>query len=155
MTMHDYVNRLARRVVFPVCLLAACLLTLATPSIAGDSEWAGDRFGTPADDANGTRNPSLGGRMVPVKAVEGEIDVSADRAEVTIFTTRGCRYCRQAKAFFKQRGIPFDELAIDTSERAKAEFERLKGRGVPLIVVRGQVINGFSEPRVSRVLAAN
>jgi len=159
-TMHDRCTPSARAVAFTASLLSLALLILPTPSAAGNSGWAGDFLGalfnsSPSDDIDGTLSPSSEERLVPVNGAESDIGVPADRREVTIFTTRSCGYCRQAKAFFKQRGIAFDELDIDISAFAKAEFERLKGRGVPLIVVRGQVINGFSKRRVARLLAAN
>lgn len=66
---------------------------------------------------------------------------------VTIYSTRGCAHCERAKRFMQERKIMFRELDVGISRRARVEFERLGGRGVPLILVGDQTLRGFSEKR--------
>jgi len=63
---------------------------------------------------------------------------------VVMYSASWCGVCRQAKRFFEEQGIPYKERDIEKNRMARTEFDRLNGRGVPLILVGGQRMNGFS-----------
>ena len=64
---------------------------------------------------------------------------------VVMYATSWCPYCAQAREYFGRSGIAYTEHDIEKSAGAKAEFRRLGGRGVPLILVGGEKMSGFSE----------
>lgn len=66
-------------------------------------------------------------------------------APVVMYATAWCPYCARARAYFRSNGIAFAEHDIEKSSAARAEFKRLGGRGVPLIFVGRERIDGFSE----------
>ena len=66
---------------------------------------------------------------------------------IVIYTTADCSRCRRAKAFLRGRDIPFREMDIGRNRRAMKEFERLRGRGVPLLLIGGERLDGFDEKR--------
>jgi mycoredoxin len=67
-------------------------------------------------------------------------------SNVEIFTTSWCPYCNQAKAYLKSRGIPFTEYDVEqTKEAMSRKNEISSSEGVPVSIINGQVINGFSE----------
>jgi glutaredoxin-like YruB-family protein len=65
--------------------------------------------------------------------------------KVVMYSTGWCGYCKKAKRYFKANGIAYTEYDIEKDRRAKSEYDRLGGRGVPLIVVGQKRISGFSE----------
>jgi len=65
--------------------------------------------------------------------------------EVVMYATSWCPYCAKARAYFAESGIAYVEHDVEKSARARAEFKRLGGRAVPLIVVGREKMNGFSE----------
>ncbi len=73
-------------------------------------------------------------------------------ARVLLYTTRQCAHCKQAKAFLKKHKIPFTEWDVERNQRAWKEFQRLGGRGVPLILVGAEQIRGFDAQRLTRAL---
>jgi glutaredoxin len=77
---------------------------------------------------------------------------AAARAEVKMYSTDWCGYCRQAREYFARNGIRYTEVDIEKSAAARSEYERLGGRGVPVILVGAQRMNGFSEPSMSALL---
>ena len=79
---------------------------------------------------------------------------AATRPEVKMFATDWCPYCRKAQAFFAQNGIRYTHVDIEKSPAARAEYQRLGGRGVPLILVGTQRMSGFSEERLAQMLKA-
>jgi glutaredoxin-like YruB-family protein len=74
--------------------------------------------------------------------------------EVKMYVTSWCPYCKKARAYLTQRGIRYAELDIEKSREARAEYDRLGARGVPVILVGTQRMNGYSEERLAQLLKA-
>lgn len=64
-----------------------------------------------------------------------------------MYSAPWCAQCKRAKQFFKSKGIPFRELDIERNAMARRELERMNARGVPVILVGGKRLTGFSERR--------
>jgi len=64
---------------------------------------------------------------------------------VLLYTSRNCAHCRRAKAFLEAQGIPFSELDVGSSAKARKALERLGARGLPTLVVGDRRLDGFSE----------
>jgi glutaredoxin len=63
----------------------------------------------------------------------------------TIFTAQWCGYCRQAKAYLAEKKIRYQEYDIDTADGMRAYVESGSGRGVPVLLWKGQKVHGFSK----------
>jgi glutaredoxin 3 len=63
---------------------------------------------------------------------------------ITLFSTRHCGYCRQAKQFLKRHRLPFIERDVEHDPRAYKAFRQVAGAGVPLIIVGSQRLQGFN-----------
>ncbi len=74
-------------------------------------------------------------------------------APVVMYATSWCPYCAKARAYFAKNGIAYVEHDIEKSAAVNAEFKRLGGRGVPLILVGTERISGFSELAFESMLA--
>ncbi|MBN1932604.1 MAG: glutaredoxin family protein [Desulfobacterales bacterium] len=72
--------------------------------------------------------------------------------KIVIFTTAQCRYCDMAKAFFKKNHIDYLEIDLNRSEKVRRVFQKVGGRGVPLIFIDDIKIDGFIEPTIRAVL---
>ena len=81
---------------------------------------------------------------------------AVNTADVTIYTTPSCGYCRAAIAHFKKAGIDYKNRDVEADEEARAEYLELTGgrRGVPVIVVGDAWIQGWSQPEFDRLLAS-
>ena len=71
----------------------------------------------------------------------------AKARKVVMYSTPWCGVCKRAKRFFQSKGIPFRELDIEKNRMARREFDRMNAKGVPVILVGGKRMNGFSEKR--------
>jgi glutaredoxin len=71
---------------------------------------------------------------------------------VVMYTTATCPACVAAKSYMARKGIPFEEHDVNRSPEARAEFQRLGGRGVPLILVGSEKMEGFSPQRLEQLL---
>lgn len=65
-----------------------------------------------------------------------------------MYTTAWCGYCDRAKALLEERGLPFEEIRVDTDPAFRTRLLDLTGRWtVPQIIVDGKPIGGFVELR--------
>lgn len=76
------------------------------------------------------------------------------RPEIKLYATDWCGYCKQARQYFARNGIRYVELDIEKSAAANAEYKRLGGRGVPVILVGAQRMDGYGEARLAQMLKA-
>ena len=66
--------------------------------------------------------------------------------QVEIYVTSWCPYCKKAENFFRTQGNPFTSYDIEKDSAAARRKEDLdRSGGVPLVIINGQKIHGFSE----------
>jgi len=74
-------------------------------------------------------------------------------AQVTIYTTPTCVYCKMAKEFFKENDVSFEEKDVAADEQARSEMIEKSGQlGVPLIDIDGNLVVGFDKAKLSELL---
>lgn len=101
------------------------------------------------------RVSSVGGNAAAgSKAPAAKGERAAGKPAVKMYATDWCPYCKQAREYFARNGIPYVELDIEKSETAKAEHKSIGGRGIPVILVGNERMNGFSEQRMAQMLKA-
>ena len=73
--------------------------------------------------------------------------------QVEVYTTSWCPYCKKAKDFFVSKGVPFTEYDVEKDPAAAREKQRIApGAGVPVTVIDGIQIQGFSAAHYERAL---
>jgi glutaredoxin len=79
------------------------------------------------------------------------------KARVTIYTTPTCPYCNRAKEFFEDLKIEFVNHDVTKEEDALAEMRGLTDNGerVPVIDIGGEIIVGFDESLIEKVLGGS
>jgi glutaredoxin len=92
---------------------------------------------------------SISGPAV-VSTVKGGPPAAKER--VRIYTTTSCGYCKKAKAQLVARRVAFDEIDVEASDSARREFASLGGRGVPVILVGSQRMDGYNAGRLEAML---
>ncbi len=143
----------------PRFLLLAMLIASA-PAGAGVYKWT---------DAQGRVHysddppPEAKAQQIKVKinSIQGPAVVSTLRStsaakakdKVRIYTAVWCGYCKRAKAHLAAKGVAYDEMDVETSERGRSEFAQLGGRGVPVILVGNQRMDGFDANGLDAMLA--
>lgn len=80
------------------------------------------------------------------KAPEGFKD------EVLVFGFKSCPYCAKVEKLLQDNRIPYKDMDVEKSKKAKKEFGKLGGGGVPVTVIGGQAIRGFSEEKIMALL---
>ena len=62
---------------------------------------------------------------------------------IVLYSTDKCPHCQTAKRYLEQQGITFRLCNIKTAKGQK-EFAAIGLRGVPVLKVGNQLLNGFS-----------
>jgi glutaredoxin len=71
------------------------------------------------------------------------------------FTAAWCGYCKQAKAYMAAKRISMPEYDIDTPTGRQAFLKAGGGGGVPLLLWKGQRVQGFSPAAYDQVFTRN
>jgi mycoredoxin len=75
------------------------------------------------------------------------------RGEVTLYATDWCPYCEKTRALLAQKQVPYKEYNIETSEQGRSQYQRLAGKGVPVLLIDGEVLRGYNEKTIIAALA--
>ena len=74
-------------------------------------------------------------------------------AQVKIYSTPTCVYCKMAKEFFTKNGVEYTEFNVSQDEKALHEMvEKSHQMGVPVIDIDGEVFVGFDKPGLEKAL---
>lgn len=79
-------------------------------------------------------------------------------AEIKIYTTVTCVYCRAEKQFLDDHGVKYTELHADENQDLAEELFKASGQyAVPFTVIKGDdgkehQILGFDQPKLAQAL---
>ena len=72
---------------------------------------------------------------------------------VTIYSTPTCHFCHAAKEFFKEHNIAFTDYNVSEDAAKRDEMIQKSGQmGVPVIFIDSDMVTGFDESRVKKLL---
>ncbi len=75
---------------------------------------------------------------------------------VILFTTPTCTFCKKAKRYLRERGVPFKAVDVSRDPAAARDMVRRSGQqGVPVIDIGGKIVVGFDRPKIDRLLGLN
>lgn len=136
-------------------MLALCLMALAGAALAGKVyKWVDadghTQFSDHAPDA-------VQAKEVTIPTFTGPTELAstpgkAGGREIKLYTTARCGYCKRARAYLANRGLAYTEYDVETSSVGRADYIRLKGRGVPIIFVGEQRMDGYTEAGLAQLL---
>ncbi len=68
--------------------------------------------------------------------------------KVILYSTVWCEFCAKTRAFLEEKAIPYYEYDIERSVEGKRQYDSLGGRGVPVILIKGNVVRGFRPSQI-------
>jgi glutaredoxin len=140
---------------FQIALLAAVFLSLNWHSVQAGKvyKWTDAEGRIHFSDDPAATNAE----EVKIRTFTGASDVVLEGddygpREVKILSTTWCGVCKKAKSHLAGKGIYFSEYDVETSDIGRREFKRLGGKGVPIILVGNQRMDGFSATKLDEML---
>lgn len=134
------------------CAASAALVWLGCGPVQAQYKVIGPDGGiTYTDRAPGTQEgtvTALGGRAAAAPAdvnLPFELRQPASRYPVTLYVIPGnCEPCELARGLLRQRGVPYTEKRVQSTEDVEA-MERLTGsRDTPTLTIGSQVVRGLT-----------
>ncbi|MGD1153860.1 MAG: glutaredoxin family protein [Syntrophales bacterium] len=152
-----------------ILILAALTIYLCTTAVAEMYKWVDDKGEMHITDSPPPAAKSPGEIKVYKDSQEDSLDTppasvrkkeesrpSFERkknADVVLYTTSWCPYCRKARDYLRSRGIDFIEYDIEKDKEAAIRKKQLDNRGgVPFAIINGRSISGFSASAYERAL---
>lgn len=75
---------------------------------------------------------------------------------VKVYSTPTCPYCVTLKNFLKEHNIQFEDINVAQNELAQKEMIEKSGQyGVPVVDIDGEIVIGFDQDRIKRLLKLN
>ena len=71
--------------------------------------------------------------------------------KVVMYSATWCRMCKKAKNYFRENNIPYVSYDVEKSRTGKMDFKLLRGKSVPIIIVGGKRMNGFTAAKFDRL----
>lgn len=79
-----------------------------------------------------------------------------DMQKAIVYSTPTCPYCKMAKQYFTEKGVPYEDVDVAADSARADEMVRKSGQmGVPVIDINGTIIVGFDKPKINAALGLN
>lgn len=74
---------------------------------------------------------------------------------VKVYSTPNCPWCTVAKKYLSSKNVSFEELDVYQNRVAAMEMVKKSGqRGVPVIEINGNIVVGFDQAKIDRLISA-
>jgi glutaredoxin len=87
-------------------------------------------------------------RIILANASLKKRTVSLSCSSVEMFVTSWCGYCKMMERILDKKGIAYTTYDIEKDDSAARTFQKLGGRGVPLVRVGSKVVYGYDPDTV-------
>lgn len=75
--------------------------------------------------------------------------------KIKVYSTPTCPWCTVAKRYFTSKNVPFEDVDVSRDREAAMEMIQKSGqRGVPVIDINGNIIVGFDQTTIDKLLSA-
>ncbi len=76
---------------------------------------------------------------------------AAHDGKVILYATSWCGYCEKTRELLNDNSIEYHEYDVETSVEGREQYDRLGGKGVPILYINGVVIDGYDPSEILRL----
>jgi glutaredoxin len=80
-------------------------------------------------------------------------EIMAQKPDVIMLSAWWCPYCHKARNYLLSNDISYCEYDMEHSKEGKKLYEEAGGRGIPVLLIGNQQINGFDEQSIEIALS--
>lgn len=74
---------------------------------------------------------------------------------VIVYVAEWCPWCHHVTDYLKKNKIKFEARDVDEIKYAKESVKKSGQNGIPVIDIGGEIIVGFDEPKLKKLLKIN
>jgi glutaredoxin len=78
------------------------------------------------------------------KSLGTQVAALAGPGDIRMLSSEVCAICTVARAWLRENKVPFSECLIERDANCRADHEAMRASGTPVLVVRGQPMQGWS-----------
>jgi glutaredoxin len=82
-----------------------------------------------------------------------QVAAAARPGDIQMISSVTCVYCAQARAWFAENRVPYNECLIERDAACAERYNALMAPGTPVMFVRGKRLLGFNAQAVADALA--
>lgn len=68
--------------------------------------------------------------------------------KVVLYATSWCGYCKKTRELLTDNNIEYFEYDIEKSAEGNAQYRRLGGNGVPVVLISGEIVRGYNPKKI-------
>ena len=76
---------------------------------------------------------------------------AAHDGKVILYATSWCGYCKKVRELLSENNIDYFEYDVEDSEEGRKQFKRLGGKGVPVLLINGEVLKGYNPSQILKL----
>lgn len=77
-------------------------------------------------------------------------------AKVIVYSTKECPWCKKTKEFLDENKIKYENKFVEDDHKAAEEMIKKSGQqGVPVTEIDGEIVVGFDEEKLKKLLKIN
>lgn len=76
---------------------------------------------------------------------------AAHGGKVVLYSTSWCGYCEKVRELLTENNIEYHEYDVEVSTEGREQFKRLGGRGVPVVLINGEVLKGYNPSQILKL----
>ncbi|MBP6912071.1 MAG: thioredoxin family protein [Candidatus Pacebacteria bacterium] len=74
-------------------------------------------------------------------------------AQISIYSTPTCTYCKAVKEYFTENKVEFQEFNVaEDASRRQEMIERSGQMGVPVVMIDNNIVVGFDKQKLAELL---
>lgn len=108
----------------------------------------------PAANAREAAPAAAGGAPASGGALPYQLNQTAQRYPVTLYSGSACAPCNSGRNLLVQRGVPFTEKTVESNNDIEALQRRAGDTNLPVLTIGGQRLSGFSDAEWTQYLDA-
>ena len=70
---------------------------------------------------------------------------------IILYSTSWCGYCQHIKQLMDKNSISYTEYDIESSALGRKQYRQINGRGVPVMLINGEILRGYKPNAVLRL----
>jgi len=76
---------------------------------------------------------------------------AAHDGKVILYATSWCGYCKKTRELLNENNIEFHEYDVEKSPEGREQYDRLGVKGVPVLLINGEVVGGYDPSEILKL----
>ena len=72
--------------------------------------------------------------------------------KIIMYSLPTCHHCIEAKAWFEENNIEYEDINVEADEKAKEMKEKTGSLATPTFIINGKVVIGFDRENIEKLL---